>query len=104
LKSRTWFLIDALPNNEEMEKHIREVDKRIGAVDLSTNGAAKDVMTINFDLTSLAEHASELADAEYDKADRRFHVATTVSFFTYALGWTIALLRAWFGLARPEIE
>lgn len=33
VKRRCWFLIDTLPDNEEMEKHIKEIDKQLQAVD-----------------------------------------------------------------------
>jgi predicted component of type VI protein secretion system len=114
--SRIWFVVDALPDNDELERQVRTLHNR--SDDLRSQilpvegdprhvqlpaGIYEGVMELQKQVDGLGQTVWPLADSEYDKAKHRFRVFTLVSYFTYGLGWLLTFVRGLFGAAKPAL-
>jgi hypothetical protein len=124
--SRTWFLIDTIPNNDALKKRISDINRRVddfvgeaataeaeaeaGTGPPTTNGmvSGKTVLTmakgrsIQEEIEDFQWDVFAAADKAAVAAEGRYKVATRTSWMFYGLGWLLTFSARLLGVKGIE--
>ena len=122
--SRTWFLIDALPNNDALEKRISDINKRVDnfvgeASDIEAEAGQRPPLTnvkvsnktfltlgkglsVQDDINIFQWEVFNAADKAAEAAEYRYKWATWTSWLFYEFGWLLTFTARLLGVKGIE--
>jgi hypothetical protein len=122
--SRTWLLIDALPNNDALEKRISDINKRVDnfvgeASDIEAEAGQRPPLTnvkvsnktfltlgkglsVQDDINIFQWEVFNAADKAAEAAEYRYKWATWTSWLFYEFGWLLTFTARLLGVKGIE--